>query len=95
MHRDIIYDVPAGFVNLGSSPVCEVQGLYQSGRVLTVQAHPEFDDFIMQRILEKRYSDGIFDEQFYTEAKGRASRSADSATVGAAVCRFLLASIEN
>jgi hypothetical protein len=54
--------------------------------VLTVQAHPEFNEFIM----EKRHDDGIFDDQFFSEATSRASKSADDATAGAAACRFLL-----
>lgn len=90
MHRDVVYDVPDGFVNLGSSRDCDVQGLYQVGRVLTVQAHPEFNEFIMGHILEKRHDDGIFDDQYFSEARGRASKPADDAAVGAAACRFLL-----
>jgi GMP synthase (glutamine-hydrolysing) len=90
MHRDIVYDIPSGFVNLGSSHICGIQGLYQPSRVLTVQAHPEFNEFIMTRLLEKRHNDGIFDGQIFLEAISRASKSADNATVGAAVCRFLL-----
>lgn len=90
MHRDVVYDVPDGFINLGNSYVCDIQALYQAGRVLTVQAHPEFNEFIMSHILEKRYDDGIFDDQFFSEATSRASKSADGATVGAAACQFLL-----
>jgi hypothetical protein len=31
------------FVNIGSSDLCEVQGIYKRGRVLTLQGHAEFD----------------------------------------------------
>ncbi|KAH6976306.1 class I glutamine amidotransferase-like protein [Ilyonectria sp. MPI-CAGE-AT-0026] len=38
--------LPAPWMNIGSSELCDVQGLYNPGRVLTFQGHPEFDAFI-------------------------------------------------
>ncbi|POR33149.1 Putative glutamine amidotransferase-like protein [Tolypocladium paradoxum] len=63
MHRDAILEVPRGLVNLGSSPSCAIQGLYQPGRVLSFQAHPEFDGFIMADLLKSRHEQKIFDDQ--------------------------------
>ncbi|PWY66810.1 class I glutamine amidotransferase-like protein [Aspergillus sclerotioniger CBS 115572] len=42
MHRDIVYEVPPGCVNLGSSLICGIQGIYIPKRILCVQGHPEY-----------------------------------------------------
>lgn len=38
--------LPKGWVNVGASKLCGMQGLYYPGRVLTFQGHPEFDAFL-------------------------------------------------
>ncbi|KAJ6141583.1 hypothetical protein N7470_009973 [Penicillium chermesinum] len=38
--------LPAPWINMGSSAVCPIQGLYSPGRVLTYQGHFEFDTFV-------------------------------------------------
>ena len=38
MHRDIIFEYPEGVEKLGSSPVCEVQGMYKKGKFITVRS---------------------------------------------------------
>jgi GMP synthase-like glutamine amidotransferase len=38
--------LPDGWVNVGSTPRCPIQGLYRRGRVLSFQGHFEFDDFV-------------------------------------------------
>jgi GMP synthase-like glutamine amidotransferase len=38
--------LPEGWVNVGASSLCGVQGLYRPGKVLTYQGHPEFDAFL-------------------------------------------------
>ncbi|KAF7717738.1 Uncharacterized protein PECH_007687 [Penicillium ucsense] len=38
--------LPAPWLNLGSSAVCPIQGLYYPDRVLTYQGHFEFDTFV-------------------------------------------------
>lgn len=37
--------LPEPWINVGSSELCSIQGLYQPGRVLTLQGHFEFDAF--------------------------------------------------
>lgn len=41
-------NLPSYWMNIGKSSLCETQGLYKPGRVLTFQGHPEFDEFITQ-----------------------------------------------
>ncbi|TGZ77130.1 class I glutamine amidotransferase-like protein [Ascodesmis nigricans] len=45
-HDRVLGPVPAPFVNLGETKTCDVQGVYQKGRVLTTQGHAEFDSEI-------------------------------------------------
>ncbi|CDM27994.1 hypothetical protein DTO013E5_4068 [Penicillium roqueforti] len=37
--------LPAPWINIGSTPICPIQGLYHPGRVLSVQGHYEMDPF--------------------------------------------------
>ncbi|KAI1764398.1 class I glutamine amidotransferase-like protein [Hypoxylon sp. FL1150] len=50
LHADhVVIDngrLPPSWMNIGSSKLCQVQGIYSPGRVLTYQGHPEFDTFI-------------------------------------------------
>ncbi|KAJ5689383.1 hypothetical protein N7462_003775 [Penicillium macrosclerotiorum] len=42
--------LPAPWINIGSTPICPIQGLYNPGRVLTVQGHYEMDAFGMKKM---------------------------------------------
>lgn len=90
MHRDIVHDVPNGCVNLGHSPRCGVQGLYIPKRVLTVQGHPEFNEYIMSRVLEMRHEQKIFDDDLFQDGMSRAGKPHDGQRIGATICKFLL-----
>lgn len=46
LHQDIASidgPLPSGWVQLGTTALCDVQGMFLPGRVLTFQGHPEFD----------------------------------------------------
>ena len=90
MHRDIVYEYPKGVESLGSSPRCDVQGMYAPGRLITVQGHPEFNEEIVREIVESRYKQGIFDDGTYEDAIGRVRNHHDGVAVGTAFLRFLL-----
>ncbi|KAI1037946.1 hypothetical protein LB505_001581 [Fusarium chuoi] len=90
MHRDAVLEIPEGLVSLGSSSRCEVQGLYKPGRIISFQAHPEFDDFIMQEIMEARYAQQIFSKEMYEEGITRARAHHDGLLVAAKIWEFLL-----
>lgn len=90
MHRDIVTGVPEGAVNLGNSPVCDVQGLYIPHRVISVQAHPEFSGFIMSSILNARRDQGIFGDDLFQSGLSRAEKAHDGVLVSAVIWRFLL-----
>lgn len=42
--------LPAPWTNIGSTPICPIQGLYYPGRVLSVQGHYEMDAFGMKQM---------------------------------------------
>lgn len=90
MHRDAVLELPAGFLNLGFSDHCAIQGSYLPGRVLTVQAHPEFNDYIMSEILKIRHAQGIFSDDLYKDASSRSALVHDGDLFAATAWKFLL-----
>ena len=90
MHRDIVSDIPEGFQNLGHSPRCSIQGLWKRNCVLSLQAHPEFDDRIMQKLLEKRHADGVFDDTLYEEGLTKARLSHDGLLIIPSFLKFFI-----
>ncbi|GKU11096.1 unnamed protein product [Fusarium langsethiae] len=90
MHRDAVLEIPEGLVSLGSSSKCEVQGLYKPGRIMSFQAHPEFDDFIMEEIMKARYAQKIFSQEMYEEGITRARAAHDGVLVSAKIWEFFL-----
>lgn len=92
MHRDVVRSIPQGFSNIGYSPRCEVQGLYLPGRVLSLQAHPEFDAFVMRSLLEKRHADGVFDDEMHSDGMRRAGSGHDGLVVSKAILKLFLES---
>lgn len=94
MHRDAVLEVPQGALNLGSSPRCEIQGLYKPGRVLSFQAHPEFDSEIMSEILKTRHSQNVFNDSMYEDGSSRANKKHDGVVVSALIWKFVLGQLD-
>lgn len=90
MHRDIVYGYPKGVQELGSSVACQNQGMYEPGRLLTVQGHPEFTKEIVEEIVRTRHAMGIFSDALFESAIKRLEEHDDGVTVGQAFLRFLL-----
>lgn len=90
MHRDIAFQYPPGVQDLGYSPACKVQGMYVPKRLLTVQGHPEFNQEIMEEILQTRHALGIFDDKYFENAVERAAKPHDGLAVSRAFLEFLL-----
>ncbi|KID87745.1 GMP synthase, partial [Metarhizium majus ARSEF 297] len=90
MHRDEVASVPEGLVCLGSSARCPVQGMYRPKAVLSLQAHPEFDGFVMEQILRARRDQGVFGDEVFGEAVGRAGDAHDGAVVAGKIWDFFL-----
>ena len=90
MHRDVIQAWPDDVEQLGSSPRCEIQGMYTKGNIITVQGHPEFDAFVMKELLRTRHEQGIFSDEQYAEAMGRVDNRHDGVLISKAFVKFLL-----
>lgn len=90
MHRDMVYSYPPGVEALGSSPVCNVQGMYSAGHFISIQGHPEFTSDIMREIIETRHSTGIFDDEAYKIHSKKIDLPHDGLKVSQSFIRFLL-----
>lgn len=93
MHQDIVAELPKGAINLGSSPVCEQQGFYIPHRVLTLQAHPEFSEFIMDNLLNIRHAQGIFTDEVFGSGMERKAITHDGPLVSKVIWKFLLSDL--
>jgi GMP synthase - Glutamine amidotransferase domain len=93
MHRDIVHEVPEGCINLGYSGPCAIQGLYIPNRLLTVQAHPEFNEFIMSHLVEARHDSGLFNEELAKDGAARAGNHHDGALVAKKIIEFITSSV--
>jgi GMP synthase-like glutamine amidotransferase len=90
MHRDIVYSHPSNVTPLGSSPRCEVQGMYREGKFITVQGHPEFSGDIVSEVVKLRAEAGVFEKEQAEDALRRADKPHDGVKIGVAFLRFLL-----
>lgn len=89
MHRDIVHYYPPNTVPLGSSPVCQVQGMYSPRRFISVQGHPEFNEQIVTELLESRHKKGLFPDGVYEGGLKAVGREHDGLTVGKVFLKFL------
>jgi GMP synthase-like glutamine amidotransferase len=90
MHGDIVYGLPPDAEQLAKTDVCENQGMYIKGRIITVQGHPEFTREIEDEIIKSRFKQGIFTEELYKDAMRRLKDHDDGIVVAQAFLRFLL-----
>lgn len=71
-HSDCVSSLPPNVDNLASSSLCEVQVMYQKGRLLGYQGHPEVDSFATHRLADYLLGQGaISQEIFDSQVKGR------------------------
>ncbi|VVT46667.1 uncharacterized protein SAPINGB_P001327 [Magnusiomyces paraingens] len=93
MHRDIVFDIPPNAGEdvyiLGSTDVCEIQGLYKPKTFLSLQGHPEFDKFIEEELLVDRHKKGLFTDEFVADGLARAGDTNDGNTLAKAMVRFI------
>lgn len=81
--------LPRGWLSVGSSDMCKSQGLYQPGRVLTYQGHPEFDRRILYYFTEYLGSSGMIDNDVYETSLKLIDRDSTSQLAAEVVVRFL------
>ncbi|EPE09344.1 hypothetical protein F503_07120 [Ophiostoma piceae UAMH 11346] len=73
-----VSQLPRGVSVVGTTPHCNVQGIYEAGRILTFQGHPEFDTFINTECL-RLVGQRVGWEEMYTEAAVVAAQADDDA----------------
>ena len=82
--------LPASICVVGSTPHCHNQGIYEPGRLLTLQGHPEFDQFITTEAL-KLVSQRVGWEPEFTKAAINSAMASDDAGLAADIMvRFFL-----
>ncbi|KAL9607919.1 MAG: hypothetical protein Q9167_007215 [Letrouitia subvulpina] len=74
---------------LGMSPVCQVQGMFVPGRLMTLQGHPEFDDKIMVELLKASKDLGFEDDALIDDAMSRVNNKHDGTLVAAVLLKFI------
>lgn len=93
-HRDILATMPAleneKIFNLGTSPKCDLHGLYVSKRFITIQGHPEYNEEVVREVLEVRHDQDILDDETYEDGMRRVALPQDGPVVGAAFVKFLI-----
>lgn len=90
MHQDIVYEYPKDVEHLAYSPKCAVQGMYQKGKLITVQGHPEFSNFITSAILDVRHDAGVLIDDIYNDAMSRVGNKHDGVVAAKAFLKFVL-----
>lgn len=90
MHQDAVFEFPPAAEPLGYSPRAKVQGFYVRDRIITVQGHPEFNQFIMEELLKGRHEKGILNDELYNSGLDRAPNHHDGVTISKAFIKFLL-----
>ncbi|KAH7123489.1 class I glutamine amidotransferase-like protein [Dactylonectria estremocensis] len=90
MHLDTVVDLPSGMQTLGSSAISEVQFMYEAGRVLGVQGHPEANGFIIKDNLDSRFEKNLIEVEEYEAALSKINLEHDGDVFAKAIPKFLL-----
>lgn len=98
MHRDIVPELPPApegktISNIGSTEVCNIQGMHIPKTLISVQGHPEFDSEIVSEIVDSRGKYGILQPEEVEDARKRLSGD-DGVEIGTKVYEFLLEDFE-
>lgn len=82
--------LPSSWIPIGSTNLCNVQGLFQPGRVLTFQGHVEFDEFINFEVIKFFCTpDAGFTEENVKMALESAQKADDAQNAAAVLFTFI------
>ena len=88
MHQDEVRGLPPGVQLLASTVKCRNQGMYQKGRLISVQGHPEYTaELVKCSLLARR---DILAPSDYEDALRRMKDHDDGVVIMRAFLRFLL-----
>ncbi|KAH6644932.1 class I glutamine amidotransferase-like protein [Truncatella angustata] len=91
VHQDeVVADyLPYGWLSIGYSDMCAIQGLFQPGRVLTYQGHPEFDRDILYYFMDMLDRSGAIDDVEYATSLKLIDQDTTSGLAAEVVLKFL------
>ncbi|GKT44956.1 putative glutamine amidotransferase-like protein [Colletotrichum spaethianum] len=82
--------LPGSWMSIGGTTHCEVQGLYEPSRVLTIQPHFECNKTIMEETIKYFYTpEKGFSQEFLQQAFADTKKEDDAAVAAEWVLRFL------
>lgn len=88
-HREEAARVPEGFLNLGSSVSCPIQGIYSPSRgILAFQGHPELCPEYIVELAERRLREGIIPPQVHAQAMSTRDRPLDREPLLRGITKF-------
>lgn len=90
MHSDHIQSAPDSAILLGSTEHTKIQGLYKPKRLLTIQAHPEFDGELMHLVYDLMEDHGDLTKAEVAQGKAQIAGETDAKVVLDAFARFLV-----
>ena len=88
-HQDQVVEPPEGARVLARGEMCANAALAYGDRILTVQAHPEFDAGVIGHFIETRRDTGIYPPERLDAAEARLDAVVDNTRLGAALATFL------
>lgn len=89
MHQDIVCGLPPAPVQvIGSSDMCSIQGLYQDGKLLTFQGHPEFVTDVSDKLVKSLFQKGLISESSFEDMQKSLSQVNEGSAVGESLVRF-------
>ncbi len=86
-HQDQVVEVPPSAEVIGSTDFCQNAALVYPGKAFTVQPHPEFDESIVDRLLEYR-APGLVSDDRIAQAKTRLPQPDNNADMAHRIATF-------
>jgi GMP synthase-like glutamine amidotransferase len=81
--------LPTSWMSVGNTQHCAVQGVYEPGRVLTLQGHFEFDRFVNRECI-KHFFESTWEAESLEEALAAIEADDDSKDAALMIVRFFL-----
>ncbi|ANB11157.1 putative amidotransferase [Sugiyamaella lignohabitans] len=94
MHRDIVPDLPINTELLFSNDICYNQGFYRKDSILTVQGHPEFNEDIINKIVDVRADTGVISPELANDARNRSGDRNDGPGLAKVMVKFITEGLE-
>ncbi|ORY57591.1 class I glutamine amidotransferase-like protein [Pseudomassariella vexata] len=88
-HVILISALPPNWICLGSTPLCETQGLFEPGRVLTYQGHPEFPRDILYQFVDRMGAAGVLSPEMYKISLNLIENEVDRVSAAVIAVAFL------